>query len=112
MITLSQLAGSTEPMQFSIAAIDAEGNPYNPASDPVAVAFPAVTSPPVPFDAGAATWHPASWAIAAGPVYWVTILVGPANGGVALAAGSYVAMVRITDNPAVPVEPAAYVNIT
>ncbi len=112
MITLTQLAGSTEPMQFSIAAIDAQGDSYNPSSDAVAVAFAPVTSPPTPFNAATATWNTASWAVASGPVYWVTILVGPANGGVTLTAGSYVAYVKITDSPAVPVEPAAYVVIT
>lgn len=115
MVTLTQLAGSTMPIQFQVAAIDAEGNPYNPTADPVYVAFAPVTSPPAVFDPAAATWHTASWSVQAGnpgPVYWANILPGPLNGGIPVTAGSYVAYVKITDNPAVPVLPAAYVIFT
>ena len=115
MITLTQLAGSTAPMQFAINAIDEVGNSYNPTADPVYVAFALVTSPPATFVPSAATWYTASWSVQAGnpdPVYWVNILPGPLNGGVALAAGSYIAYVKITDDPAVPVLPAAYVVLT
>lgn len=112
MITLTQLAGSTEPIQFAISAIDAEGNSYNPTSDPVAVAFAPVTSPPAVFNPGTATWNTATWSVQAGnpnPVYWVNVMPGPLNGGIPVTAGSYVAYVRVTDNPAVPILPAAYV---
>lgn len=110
MITLTQLAGSTEPIQFAIKAITAEGDGLDPTGDPVAVAFALITSPPVTFDPDTATWNMATWSVQPGnpdPVYWVNVLPGP--GGIPVAAGSYVAYVKITDNPAVPVLPAAYV---
>lgn len=47
----------------------------------------------------------AAWATDVSGNYWATILVGPENGGIALAAGSFVCWVRVTDSPAVPVEP-------
>jgi hypothetical protein len=115
LITLEQLAGSTEPIQFAIAAIDAEGNSYDPSADSCAVAFAAVTSPPTAFDPSTATWYTAAMETQPGnpvPVYWVTILVGPLNGGVVLAAGSYTCYVRVTDNPAVPVKRGAWLNLT
>ena len=46
MITLTQLAASTESAQFSISVIDDEGNSYDPTSDPVYVTLGAITSPP------------------------------------------------------------------
>ena len=115
MITLSQLAGSTMPTQFAVNAIDAEGNSYNPTGDTVAVAFALVTSPPTTFDPGTATWNAATWSTTPGnpnPVFWVNVLIGPANGGIALAAGSYVAYTKITDDPAVPILPSAYVILS
>lgn len=112
MITLTQLAGSTEPIQFAIGAIDDEGNTVDPTSYPVAVAFAAVTSPPTTFNPAAATWNTAFWSVQAGnpdPVYWVNIMPGPDNGGIPVTAGSYIAYVKITTNSAVPVLPGAYV---
>jgi hypothetical protein len=115
MITLTQLAGSTAPVQFAVEAIDAEGNAYDPTGDPVYVALSAITSPPTAFDPGTATWNSAFWSVQPGnpaPVYWVNILFGPLNGGVAVTAGSYIAYTKITDDPAVPILPSAYVIFT
>ena len=115
MITLTQMAASTEPVQFSIDAIDGEGNSYDPSGDPVYVALGAVTSPPTAFNAGTATWYTASWSVQPGnpePVYWITVLFGPLNGGIPVTAGPYIAYAKITDNPAVPVKPCAYLNFT
>lgn len=115
MITLTQLAGSTEPMQFSVSVIDAEGNSYDPTGDPAAVAFFLVTSPPASFNPSTATWNTATWSVQAGnpePVYWLNVMPGPLNGGIPVTAGSYIAYGKITDNPAVPVKPLAYVIFT
>ena len=106
MVTLTQAAASTAPCQFSVNVIDSEGNPYNPAGDAVVVAFAPVTSPPTVFNAGTATWYAATWSVQPGnptPVYWVNFMPGPVNGGINLAAGSYIVKGRITDNPAVPI---------
>ena len=55
MVTLTQIAASTAPCQFSVNVIDAEGNPYDPTGDAVTVAAWAVTSPQVAFNPGTAT---------------------------------------------------------
>lgn len=110
--TLTQLATSTEPVQFRLSATQ-NGQAYNPTGDPVAVTFiPSTGLLPASTALAAATWYPASWQTDPGPVYWASILVGPLNGGVPLAAGPYVAYVKVTDNPAVPEKPGAYLIIT
>jgi len=113
MITLTQLASSTEPVQFLVRATDG-GTVYDPSGDPVSVAFVPVTSPPSNPDPTSGEWQPATWEVDAGnpATYWASILVGPLNGGVPLAAGTYIAYVRVTDNPAVPVKPGCYLTIT
>ncbi len=112
MITLTQLAASTEPIQLQVVAT-ANGAPYSPASDPVSIAFVPVTSPPGSPDPTSMEWNTASWETDPGnpPTYWATILVGPLNGGVNLAVGSYQVVVKVTDDPAVPVKAGAYLTI-
>lgn len=109
MITLTQLAQSTEPIQFSVQATQ-NGVPYNFSADPVYVSFVPEGAPPP--DPQAGQWNTASVETDPGPVYWITILVGPLNGGVPLAIGTYIAYWKVTDNPAVPVKAAAYVIIS
>jgi hypothetical protein len=111
VITLTQLAQSTEPVQFAVAAT-VNGTAYNPTSDTVAVAFAPAQTAGQPPDPTSGEWNPAAWEVDPGPVYWASILVGPLNGGVPLAAGNYICYVRVTDNPAVPVKPGAYLTIT
>jgi hypothetical protein len=109
VITLTQLAQSTEPIQFSVQATQ-NGVPYNPTADPVFVAFAPESAPPP--DPTAGEWNTAAWETDPGPVYWITILVGPLNGGVPLAQGSYIGYWKATDNPAVPVKAGCYLIIT
>ena len=111
MQSLTQLAQSTEPVQLSIAAT-VNGAVYDPSGDPVAIAFvPKQTSGPPP-DPTSGEWQPATWEVDPGPIFWASILVGPLNGGVPLAPGSYIAYVKVTDNPAVPVKPGCYFTVT
>jgi hypothetical protein len=113
VITLTQLADSLAPMQFAIAAIDEDGNTVDPTSFPAEVTFAAITSPPTPFNPGTATWTAASWSVQPGnpgPVYWLNVLPGP--GGVAVAAGSYIAYAKITASPALPILPCVYAVFT
>jgi hypothetical protein len=113
LITLTQLAASTESAQFSISVIDDEGNSYDPTSDPVYVALGAITSPPTTFDADTATWYAATWSTQAGnpnPVYWINATFGPLNGAIPAAVGSFICYGKITDNPDVPVKPLAYMT--
>ena len=112
MVTLTQMASSTAPCQFSVNVIDDEGNPYEPSGDNVKVAFAPVTSPPTAFDADTATWYAATFSVQPGPVYWVNFMPGPLNGGIPLAAGSYVVKGKITDNPAVPILDGCYLILT
>lgn len=114
MITLTQAASSTELVQFQVAAT-LDGAAYNPTSDAVAVAFVPVTSPlpsaPAP---GSGLWNAASWETDSGysVTYWASVLIGPENGGIALTAGAYIAFVKITDSPAVPIRPGAFLIIS
>jgi hypothetical protein len=48
------------------------------------------------------TWHTGSWQSTSSP-YTAIILVGPANGGVALTTGTYLVVLKVTDSPEVPV---------
>jgi len=112
VITLSQLAESTEFIQFQVTATNLDGAAYNPTGDSVAVAFVPVTSPASPVDPTDAEWNTASWTTDLNGNYWAGILVGPENGGVNLGAGNYIGVVRVTDNPAIPVRPGCYLIIT
>ena len=109
MDTLTQLAVSTEQVQVAISAT-LNGVQYNPTSDPVGFAVLVAGSPPP--DPISNQFVGGTWEVDSGPVYWASILVGPLNGGTALTAGSYIAYVKITDSPAVPVKPAFYLIIT
>lgn len=109
MNTLTQLATSTEPVQLLVEAFQG-GAAYNPTGDPVAIAILPDTSPEPGY--ASASWNVASWEVDPGPSYWASILVGPLNGGILLAAGTYICYVKITDNPAVPIKPGAYLIIS
>lgn len=109
MITLTQPASSTEPVQLQVAAT-INGVAYNPTTDAVAIAF-ILDGQPEPSPSSSA-WQVATWETDPGPSYWASILVGPLNGGVNLAVGTYVAYVKVTDNPAVPIRPGAFLRIT
>ena len=112
MVTLTQMAASTAPCQFSVNVIDAEGNPYDPTGDAVQVAAWAVTSPQAAFNPGTATWYAATWSTSPGPVHWVNFMPGVLNGGINLGAGSYVVIAKIVDNPAVPLLQGCYLVLT
>ena len=102
MGVLTQPATSTQPVQQQINAL-AAGVSYDPSGDPLYMAFvPQPTYGPVP-NVTSEQWNTAYWEVDPGPVYWASCLVGPANGGVVLAQGSYLIAVKITDDPAVPV---------
>lgn len=111
MDTLTQPAVSTEPVQLRVKA-EANGASYNPSGDPVAIAILPDTSPEPDHASGA--WNAATWEVDPGspPTYWATLFVGPLNGGLALTAGTYIVYVRVTDNPAVPIRPGAYLILT
>jgi hypothetical protein len=110
VVTLTQLAVSTEPIQFQVVATS-DGESYDPTGDPVAIAFVPITSPPSSPDPTSGEWNTAYWETDPGPVYFASILVGPLNGGIPLSVGSYLCVVKVTDNPAVPVKPGAYLII-
>lgn len=99
MPVLTQPATSTQPVQQQV--IPPVG--VNPTSDTVEMAFiPQPASGPLP-NPTTGQWNAATWVTDSGPSYWASCLVGPANGGVVLAAGAYAIAVQVTDNPAVPV---------
>lgn len=92
MITVSVL--STEYIRVPVTA-SVNNAPYNPSGDVVQFAFTTGANPT------SGDWHPGLWDSVIGP-YVAQCLIGPA-GGVALAVGTWVIWVKITDNPEVPV---------
>lgn len=81
------------------------GVAYDPTADPVSLAFlPNGVTPSI------GDWHNATWQTLGG-VNNAVCLVGPANGGVVLATGTWTTWVKISDDPEVPVLQAGYLNI-
>lgn len=105
MAELRQSVVSTQPIQVQV--MPPQG--YDPTTDIVQMAF--IPHAPYPVAPDSGDWNTASWETDLGPVYWATCLVGPANGGVPLAAGTYQTWVKVTDNPAVPVIQGALLTI-
>jgi hypothetical protein len=97
--TLTQSALSTQYVQTLIAVISVSGD-YNPTADSVQWAFTNANAYPA---VGPADWTDGSWVTYPGSQYWAQILIGPENGGVVLATGTWQAWLQITDSPEVPV---------
>lgn len=107
MADLSQAVISTQYVQVEVLATNLDGSPYNPSADIVQMAFVIGSlTEPAPSD-----WITAQWRAGPGGTWWATILVGPANGGVALAVGTYVVWVKAVDSPAVPALPGPLLSI-
>jgi hypothetical protein len=101
---LTIASASTEFVNVPVQATVA-GEPYNPTSDVVAMAFVAGSAQP-------ATFYTGSWVTTVQGSYVARCLVGPANSGVVLAPGTYVVWVKITDDPEVPIKPAGTLQVT
>jgi len=97
MITRS--VQDTEYLPFAVS-LEVDGQPYNPTGDRVEFAFMPVSPGS---DPGSGDWHTGSWDTVAPETYNAQVLVGPANGGVALAVGQYYPWIRITDSPEIVV---------
>jgi hypothetical protein len=106
--TISQSLLSTNFVQVPVSIKSPAG--YDPTGDAVAMAFTLQAYPVT--EPGSGDWHAGSWVTFPGPVYWAQCLVGPANGGVPLAAGTWLGWVRVTDSPAVPVDQSFILQIT
>ena len=108
MNTVTQSVLSTQMLQILVTIRSPAG--YDPASDVVAMAFTPLTYPgtsPAP-----GNWVTGSWSTFPGPAYWAQALVGPVNGGTALAIGTYQVWLRVTDSPEVPVLQPCLLTIT
>lgn len=108
MPLLSQAATSTQPVQQVVSPPSG----INPSSDAVQMAFIPVPASGIAPSPAPGQWNTAYWEVDSGPVYWASILVGPANGGLVLTAGVYQIFVKVVDNPAVPVLPGWLLSIT
>lgn len=108
MNTVTQSVLSTQYLQI-LVTIKSPAT-YNPAGDTVQMAFTPLTYPPTSPTSG--SWVSGSWETFPGPAYWAQALVGPANGGTALALGTYQVWLKITDSPEVPVLQPCLLTIT
>lgn len=97
---------STEYVQVPVQAI-VNGAPYNPTSDTVQMAFVPVSSSNYPV-----SWFTGSWSTTVQGNFLAQCLVGPLNGGVILAPGTYTVWVKIIDSPEVPAKPAGTLQVT
>jgi hypothetical protein len=89
---LTQLATATMPVQQQVLAYTLQGDPTDPSSLPVSMAFIPVPTYGDPPDPTIGQWNTATWAIGdypagALPTYWATCSVGPL--ATALTAGLY-----------------------
>ena len=106
MNTISQSVLCTNYVQVPVT-IWSPGS-YNPSQRCCAVRLHRAELP----DVEPSVWYTGSWVTFAGPAYWAQVLVGPVNGGVSLAIGTYQGWTRITDSPAVPVTQSFLLKIT
>jgi hypothetical protein len=110
MNTLTQSVLSTQFIQIQVTARSGTATSYDPTGDTVAMAFTPLTYPETSPASG--SWVTGSWQTFPGPAYWAEALVGPANGGTALALGTYQVWVKVTDSPEVPVLQPCLLTIT
>lgn len=101
---------STASLAYVLIPVRARvsGAAYNPTSDTVTIAFTEAAAAPVAGD-----WKTASWetdATTSPSTYYARCLVGT-GGAAVLAAGTYTAWVKITDNPEMPVIRAGLVRV-
>lgn len=97
-------AASTQDVFVPVTA-NINGVAYDPTADPVSLAFLPNGITPTSGD-----WHSAVWQTNGG-VNYAVCLVGPANGGVVLATGTWTVWAKVTDDPEVPVLMAGYLNV-
>lgn len=98
----TQSSLSTEMYPIRVTATDYAGNPVDPSSDIVQIAFVGIGAEPVTGD-----WHTATWLSSE----VVGILVGPAP-ALAVAEGDHSAWVKVTDDPERPAREVGVLRIT
>lgn len=99
----AQSSLSTEYVPFKVTATNVDGTPIDPSQSQAKMAFVGVGQEPVEAD-----WHDATWF--GGNT--AAVLVGPDNGGVLLADGTYSVWLRILANPERPTGPVGLLRIT
>lgn len=95
-------------LRVKLPPITEQGNPVNPTSDTVQMAFMASGAP------ASGDWKTASWetdATVTPNVYSIRCLIGP-GGTVTLAAGEYTIWTKITDNPESVVQEQGQLEVT
>lgn len=108
-MALSMAVTSTDDVQALIQYL-VNGAASDPTGFPVAAAFaamPAYGAPAAPA-ASSGTWNTATWetdTAGGSPQYWGSVLVGPQNGGIVLAAGAWQTFWKITTSSSVPILP-------
>lgn len=93
--------GSLEYLPIKVTATKL-GNPYDPTGDVVQVALPVINAAPT-------DWKDGVWQTVDGN-FFANILVGP-GGDFDLDVGNYDILVKITDNPEIPLKRAGMLSI-
>lgn len=98
----------TDYVAVSVRAVDRSTNlPVSVSSDVAQVAFVAIGATP-----GDSDWHTATWLSTVTGAEVFGVLVGPANGGLVLAVGSYEYWARVQDSPEQPTRAIDELRIT
>ena len=108
-MALSMSVLSTQ--DYIVPVVTLGPNAPDPLADVLQFAFKPLGTDPGPsdwFGSPTASWVPETL----NGQYLAQCLIGPANGGVALAIGSYVVWLKVVDNPEIPVFQAGVLNIT
>jgi hypothetical protein len=98
--TLTQSSLSTQFIQVLIQVTST--NNYDPTNDSVEFAFTNASAFPAVLP-GDDDWNAGTWDPYPGSLFYAQILVGPANGGVALSPGRWQVWVKLASYPEVPV---------
>ena len=108
MNTISQSSLSTNEVQVPVTIQTPDG--YDPTGAEVLFAFTPLTYPVT--QPASEDWVTGSWVTFPGPAYWAECTVGPANGGVVLAIGTWTGWVKVVDPAVTPVEQNFLLKIT
>ncbi len=105
MPVLTIYSSSTQYVLVPVV-FEVDGAAADPTADTVQMAFITPGTDPISGDFKSATWENTGT-----DTYAARCLVGPSGGATTLSAGSWSVVVRITDNPEIPVLDAGFIRV-